>query len=78
MVIGKLIIKDLHRDQLISTKLELFEPRFITINNQTYPCACRAQRRENLKCKILTFDFGLNFNAKSVKTSSNVFDLRIL
>ena len=37
---------------------------FITINNQTYPCACRAQRRENLKCKILTFDFGLNFKAR--------------
>ena len=74
MVIGKLIIKDLHRDQLISTKLELFKPRFITVNNRTCPCACRALRRENLKCKILTFDFGLNFTARSVKATSNVFE----
>ena len=65
MVIGKLIIKDLHRDQLISNKLELFKLRFITVNNRTCPCACRGQRRENLRCKNL-------------KILSNVFNLRIL
>ena len=85
MEIEKWMVKDYHRDQLISTKLELFEPYFITINNRTCPYACRAHSKQQhtalarkFNCKTLNLDFGLIFKAVSAKLSVKVIEYHVL